>query len=449
MKTKVITVATNEAEGLERLKNSCAIHDIDLEILGMGNSWMGFGSKIIWTKEYLEILEGYTHFIFIDAYDVLFFEKLEEIEYLYEEFYKDKILFSGEKGCYPDWDLMSVYPEADSEWKYLNSGSYMAPIDSFLKLFEKYPVKFSDDDQRYFTNIFLNDNKIILDTKCIIFQSIAFQANDDFIFSANKVINNKTKSMPSIVHGNGRTDLTKFYSLLQFETLEELIKTWKDEESYHKMIHNTFSEKVNNTYYLKDHRDFVQQNAFGFGERSFHWMWKLIVDKMPREFSFLEIGVFRGQVLSLIKLLSNITNKISHTTGVTPLNGADGHWESDYRKDIETIHDRYSLEKNYEIIHGYSTDQDIIEQASKQQYDIVYIDGGHTSEVVSSDLKFYLPLVKQGGYLVIDDSACKYHMPWGYFQGIAPVCNEVDKVLPNDEFKELFNVVHNRVWQRI
>ena len=43
---------------------------------------------------------------------------------------------------------------------------------------------------------------------------------------------------------------------------------------------------------------------------------------MPSNFKFLEIGVYRGRVLSLIKLLSNLLNKNGQIWGITPLHDA-------------------------------------------------------------------------------------------------------------------------------
>jgi len=58
--------------------------------------------------------------------------------------------------------------------------------------------------------------------------------------------------------------------------LKEYAKEWKDSPEYHKEINDTFIGFVNDNPKLKDHRDFVEGNAFGFGERSFHWLHKLL-----------------------------------------------------------------------------------------------------------------------------------------------------------------------------
>lgn len=226
-------------------------------------------------------------------------------------------------------------------------------------------------------------------------------------------------------------------------TIEELIQGWKDTPESHQKIHNLFCEKTNNTPRLKALRDWVEVSIFGFGERSFYWMWKLICDKHKSMFSFLEIGVFRGQTLALIQTLQ----QKAKIYGITPLDATDGHWQSNYEADIKHIHNTFNLKQPI-IIKGLSTDPKIILKAKKRKYDIVYIDGGHSYEVVKSDLLHYPNMVKQGGYLVIDDCCNKYQIPNGMFPGIETVSKAVDEWYPNEQFTELFSVVHIRVFKR-
>lgn len=232
-------------------------------------------------------------------------------------------------------------------------------------------------------------------------------------------------------------------------SLKDVQDIWKNQLEIHQAINEDFAEKVNATPELKEHRDWVEQNIFGFGERSFHWLHKLIVDEMPNTFSFLEVGVFRGQVLSLYKLLADTQGKKVTRYGVTPLDGSDGHWDSDYAKDIKTIHEQFKLKPDYKIIHGLSTDPEIIREVEGLHIDVVYIDGGHTFEVVKSDLKHYPQLVKPGGYLIIDDCCNNMAMPFGYFTGIESVTRAVNEwEATQKEFEFLFNLVHIKVYRR-
>lgn len=232
--------------------------------------------------------------------------------------------------------------------------------------------------------------------------------------------------------------------------LKDLQDGWKDEKWYHQRIHERFCEYVNNDETLSRHRTWVEQMVFGFGERSFHYLWLLLVNELPNEFKFLEIGVFRGQTLSLVALIAKYTCKTSHITGVSPLDNTDGHWDSDYVADVAQIHDEFEVSQP-KIIKGLSTDPEIINQTKTgAPYDLIYIDGGHTSEVVTSDLQHYPEMVKKGGYLVIDDCNNEMNMPFGFFQGIAPVTDaKIAWLKGNKDFEFVCSVVHISVFRRI
>lgn len=443
MRIKVLTVATQETEGLKSLRKSALNQGMDLTVLGLGETWKGFGMKVILTYEYLKALQGYTHFIFVDAYDTIFLHPITD--------YEGGIIFSCEKHKWPDAD--APYPESDKVWPYLNSGSYIAPIKEYLKLIEAFPINYADDDQRYFTNLYLNGNSIQLDTSCKIFQSYAFNTPEDFTLTHNSLINNITKTEPAVIHFNGKCSEAKIYAMIKYNSLAEVQAEWKDLPETHKEIHEGFIERVNAVERLNEHRTFVEQHIWGFGERSFHWLWNLIIQEMPEEFTFLEIGVLKGQTLSLIEMLAQMHNKKAKRYGITPLSTEGGVWDSDYKADIEFIHEKFNLPKSYTILKGLSEDEKIVKRASKYKLDVLYIDGGHEERHIFNDLTHYSPLVKPGGYMVIDDSCSSFHMPWGYFQGISAVTNVVDRWLPpatqNPEWEFIFSVVHNRVYKKL
>ena len=219
-------------------------------------------------------------------------------------------------------------------------------------------------------------------------------------------------------------------------------------------IRDRFVDLVNSTPYLKEHRDYTERMWYGFGERAFLWMWKLLADEMPADFKFLEVGVYVGQILTLMRMLAEIQRKNAEIYGVTLLSTFGGNDNTfpdiDYRKTIEHFHRYFALEYP-QLIVGDSTARAIQAQAKEHgPYDLVYVDGCHDKSFVKKDLKFYPYLLKKGGFLVVDDCACKKEQPWGFFQGIVGVCEGVEETVERDpQFKELFCVVHNRVWQRV
>lgn len=228
-------------------------------------------------------------------------------------------------------------------------------------------------------------------------------------------------------------------------TLNDLKSTWQDTADYHKDNHEFFCQFVNDDPLLDAHRTYVEQHIWGFGERSFWYLWKLIMDALPEEPKILEIGVFRGATLSLWGLL----NSNAEIYGITPLDTSGDVWESDYAADIKKIHDDFDLAQPI-IIKGKSQEANVISQA-KGKYDLVYIDGLHTYEGCLADLENYAPMVKKEGYLVIDDANTDMSMPWGYFQGIFDV-TEAKKTWfskTNGEWEFVCSVVHIAVYRRV
>jgi hypothetical protein len=101
----------------------------------------------------------------------------------------------------------------DHEWKFLNSGQIYGNKKDFIEIYNTNPPRFEDDDQRWYTERFLAmPDKIGLDY-CNIFQSVAFEVEGDFTLTYNRLYNNKTHTFPMFIHGNGKTDMSKFYLL--------------------------------------------------------------------------------------------------------------------------------------------------------------------------------------------------------------------------------------------
>ena len=233
------------------------------------------------------------------------------------------------------------------------------------------------------------------------------------------------------------------------QSLKEFAARWEPTEACCKEIHETFCQLVNEAPDLKQLRDWVEQNAWGMGERSFYWTWKLICAELPDNARMLEIGVHRGQVLALWRMLK----PKAHIAGISPFDGAEMGDTRDYEPDVLHLFERFGLSEPA-LYRGMSEDPAIIKEMQiGAPYDAVYIDGGHSYETTRSDIINYSPLVRSGGFLVIDDCACRFPHPWGYFAGITSVCKAVDSLLPpgaeNSGWEHVGAVVHNRIWQKI
>jgi len=195
----------------------------------------------------------------------------------------------------------------------------------------------------------------------------------------------------------------------------------------------------------------------GFGELAFAWNWKLLVDAMPAEgFKFLEVGVYKGRVLGLVGLCAQRAGRSVKLHGVTPLCNIGDKYsrydESNYFGDIYGALGKCGVGADSLKLHiGLSQDPAILRDvAADGPYDCVFIDGCHDYDVVVEDIKAYLPLVKVGGYFVMDDSSLYIEKPYGQFLGHPDVSRAAKEYLtPAFGVQHIVAVGHNQVWQRV
>lgn len=200
------------------------------------------------------------------------------------------------------------------------------------------------------------------------------------------------------------------------------------------------------------HKEYFRLNKRGFGEDAFHVMWYLLYKKYQFT-NFLEIGVYRGQVMSLISHIANLDNKSVSIVGISPFNKSGDsvsvYPEIDYVKDINENFDAFSLAKP-NLVNSYSTDEVAKEYIYSEIWDCIYIDGSHDYEIVKLDWENCSKNIKVGGIIIIDDSSLytNFDNPFFAFKGHpgpSKLANEID--LSN--FKEVLRVGHNRVFERL
>jgi len=241
---------------------------------------------------------------------------------------------------------------------------------------------------------------------------------------------------------------------MQFNTLQEVIEFYKtDNPNKNKIVYTTFENNVKNISILeKQHND-----TPGFGELSFSWSWYLLVKSMPQDFTFLEIGVYKGRVLALIQLLATLFNKNAKIYGVTPLDGEATDKYSEYQNCdyLTAIKKSYSIcnqsFENTTIIKGYSQEKHTIEKAKENlPFDMIFIDGCHDYEIVVQDIKNYSEMLKVNGYLILDDASLYITNPYGTFLGHPDVGKAIqDNIENNPQFTHLYAIGHNRVWKKM
>ena len=168
----------------------------------------------------------------------------------------------------------------------------------------------------------------------------------------------------------------------------------------------------------------------------------------------VEIGVYKGSSLfAFAEILETIGGKI---TGIDP-------WSFEMSKnDIETadkIYEDYFYnqllkgQETFDIIYnGVSNivsnndisktitllrkpSEDAFIEFENESIDIIHIDGNHNEMNVSRDILLYLPLVKKGGYIVMDDSDWN-SVKKSINRFLLPYCDLVDDIGTTSYFKK-------------
>jgi predicted O-methyltransferase YrrM len=228
----------------------------------------------------------------------------------------------------------------------------------------------------------------------------------------------------------------------------EVVARFPDCNSLYAYMHHYFHHRCPEV--LRQHREFFKREQRGFGEDALHAMWWLIL----REFkpvNCLEIGVYRGQVISLWSLIARSVGYDCQIHGISPFTPA-GDQVSTYRADVDYMKDTLEFFHIFELpapilVRSLSTEHAALEHISAHRWDLIYIDGSHDYEVVLADYQLCREYLNVGGLLVLDDSSLgtAYRPPlfaFGGHPGPSRVCQEVTRT----ELSIVGAVGHNSVF---
>lgn len=258
--------------------------------------------------------------------------------------------------------------------------------------------------------------------------------------------------------------------------LTDYVAAYDNTASVNDAIHAQFTQHVNSVEWLKTHRDWIEANRLGFGDRAFHYLWYLLVRRVAADClnpHLLEIGVYKGQVISLWSLIAKQCELSLKVTAISPLQGnpppqsrfqllwrqltsvkfhndqrvGNLYEEMDYQRTIEDLFRHFGLDfAAVNLIRGFSQEAQVIEKARTRRYAIVYIDGDHSYDGVRRDIYNFAGLVIDNGYLVMDDAS--YYLPGSTFwKGHETVSRACD-LIPSLGFVNILNVGHNRIYQK-
>jgi Methyltransferase domain len=258
---------------------------------------------------------------------------------------------------------------------------------------------------------------------------------------------------------------------------EELVAEYRNTAEHNDAVFAQLTGLTWSDPVLAGHRRYVELNKLGYGDAACHAMWLRLLDNAGRRFGHvraLEIGVFKGQVISLWALIGKTWDIDVRIAAITPLAGRpmprsrlarrlramfDGKFREelgsgnfyendDYAGIIRELFQRFHLDFTGTTIHrGRSTDQSILSELSATTFHVVYVDGDHTFDGARHDFETYGRKVVKGGWLVADDAGCA--LPGSAFWNGYETVSRAAHVLPEIGFRNVVNVGHNRVYERV
>jgi hypothetical protein len=260
--------------------------------------------------------------------------------------------------------------------------------------------------------------------------------------------------------------------------LADWVENYRNERTVNTDIFRLFDQLARQPDWLAQHRSWVEAHKFGYGDRALHHMWHLIIEHLGRRegpVSCLEIGVFKGQIISLWALIEAKRRIPVKITALSPFSGSAvpvirnrfvrkiarivsqryrAAWIAGniydagrYLEDCKHIFEQFELDfSQVELVKGLSTDPVCLAALAGRFFDVIYIDGDHSVAVAMHDVTTFAPKVAPGGILVMDDAALSLEMDLAYRGRPGP--SEAAKLLPSLGFTNILNIGHNRVFQK-
>jgi predicted O-methyltransferase YrrM len=258
---------------------------------------------------------------------------------------------------------------------------------------------------------------------------------------------------------------------------EELLASYQNSAEHNDALHRQLTAATWADPLLASHRRHVEENKLGFGDPAFHAMWASLLDAAARRFGAvraLEIGIYKGQVISLWSLLarehaltieisalgplagqpkpgSSLLNKLRYRLSRVfreQVDNANFYAEEDYPAMIRAHFAHYSLDiDEVKVFRGFSTDARILSDLTGKDFHIVYVDGDHSYQGALHDFRTFAAKIPPGGWLVADDAG--RDLPGtAFWKGHEAVSRAV-QIMPSLGFKNVLNVGHNRIFERI
>ncbi len=205
--------------------------------------------------------------------------------------------------------------------------------------------------------------------------------------------------------------------------------------------------------FIREHRNYIVKHKKGFGENAFYAMWWLLLLEFKPK-SLLEIGVYRGQVVSLWSLIMKYINVTCDVHCISPFKGIGDSistydWDIDYYKDTMNTFNYWNL-PSPNIVKALSTDAKATKHIKSKKWDLIYIDGSHEFNTALSDYTICRENLRQGGIMVMDDASLYLdYKPGSQAFAGHPGSSHIASEFGDKEMKFLGAVGHNNLFMKI
>ena len=206
---KVFTACCyNDREPIRVLQESCDILGLDFSCYGEAHSWTNTKTiKITLALEYLNtIKDEYEVVLYTDGSDSFMMAGEDEIlEKFYNQVPYGGVLGSGNIDCWPDPDLIEVYPEAPTQWRMISPGGWMGTMKRAISMLEVLQHTHHTNDTPAWHDLFLRKtHRMKVDHYCWIFQNISGEVPNRIAWKEGRLVNMDTHATPCVAHWSGR-----------------------------------------------------------------------------------------------------------------------------------------------------------------------------------------------------------------------------------------------------
>lgn len=248
-----VTIATKMDGYMKFFLESCKMHNVNINVLGFGKKWLGFGWRWMLVKKFLIDKEDDDIVCFLDSYDLIVNKSVEDLESVFRSL-GTEFLVSRETQAHMllDFSLKFLSKCFSSKWEsidnvLINAGTWMSTKRAFMKMLNEvrtnpeYKFSLSSDDQGMLCRYIKNNRdlvKIDMENKVFLVSIspfFGFFYNKDITFDGEKIL---FRGNPAFfIHCPAKANMNEVIQLFGYQmTKEEIVNGKSAEDMYRKIL---------------------------------------------------------------------------------------------------------------------------------------------------------------------------------------------------------------------